>query len=93
MINEYKDLKSEKIELIQYPKGILAYSNGIIKEINNYEFTYSAKMEADSQGTPIFSKNSNKVIGIQKSTNLITLILQNLPPISQKILKKTKQKK
>ena len=39
MINEYKDLKNEKIELIQYPKGILTYSKGVIQEIPKLENT------------------------------------------------------
>ena len=71
MINEYKDLKNETIDLIQYPKGKLAYLTGIIKEINNYEFTYSANMLTYSQGIPIFLNDNNKVIGIQKSTKTI----------------------
>ena len=70
LINKYKDLKNEKIELIQYQKGVLTYSKGVIQEINNYEFTHSAKTDIDSQGIPIFLKNSNKVIGIQKSTKI-----------------------
>ena len=46
----------------------MTYSKGIIQEINNYEFTHSVK--TDSEGIPIFLKNSNKVIGIQKSTKI-----------------------
>ena len=41
-------------------------AEGIIKDINKYEFSHSANTEKSSLGSPIFLKNSNKVIGIHK---------------------------
>ena len=64
----FNELINKEITIIQYPLGgILCYSNGIIKEINNYELTHSAGTKKGSSGSPIFLKDSNKVIGIHKS--------------------------
>ena len=70
IINEYENLKNEDIIAIHFPKGIMNYSKGKIKEINKYEFTHSAQTEVNSQGNPIFLKSSIKVLGIQKNSNL-----------------------
>ena len=69
IINEIENLKNEEIIVINFPKGIMNYSKGKIKEINKYEFTHSAQVEINSQGNPIFLKKSIKVIGIQKNSN------------------------
>ena len=42
-------------------------AEGIIKNIRKYEFSHSANAEKSSLGSPIFLKNSNKVIGIHKA--------------------------
>ena len=56
IINEFGNLKNEEIIVINFPKGIMNYSKGKIKEINKYEFTHSAQVEINSQGNPIFLK-------------------------------------
>ena len=65
-MNNIEKLKNEEITIIQYPKGKLSYSNGIITEIDNYELTHLASTEEGSSGSPIFIKGSIKVIGIHK---------------------------
>ena len=66
MIN-YKGLKNKEITVVQYPGGKLSYSNGRIKEIEKYEITHLASTEPGSSGSPIFIKDTIKVIGIHKS--------------------------
>ena len=66
----FNDLINKKILVLQYPKGDLSFSEGKIKEINkenNYEFTYLSSTESGSSGSPIFLKDSIKIIGIHKS--------------------------
>ena len=66
----FNDLINKKILVLQYPKGDLSFSEGKIKEINkenNYEFTYLASTESGSSGSPIFLKDSIKIISIHKS--------------------------
>ena len=65
----YKGLINKEITVIQYPGGKLSYSNGIIKEIKNNEITHLASTELGSSGSPIFLKDTIKVIGIHKSGN------------------------
>ena len=65
-MNNYEKLKNEEITIIQYPKGKKSYSNGIIKNIKNYEIIHLASTEEGSSGSPIFIKDSIKVIGIHK---------------------------
>ena len=71
MCNFY-ELIGQQIAIMQYPKGNLGYSFGIITDIitPEYEFSHSASTEQGSSGSPIFLKNSDKVIGIHKGTNL-----------------------
>ena len=68
-MNNYKKLKNEEITIIQYPKGILSLSNGKIEKINHYTFSHSASTEHGSSGSPIFLKDTTKVIGIHKSAS------------------------
>ena len=63
----YEGLINKEITVIQYPRGKLSYSNGIIKEIKNNEITHLASTEPGSSGSPIFIKDTIKVIGIHKS--------------------------
>ena len=67
-MNEFNDLINKEITIIQYPLGgKLSYSNGIIKEINKYEFTHLASTKSGSSGSPVFLKDTYQVIGIHKS--------------------------
>ena len=50
------------IEEKKFKKG-----EGIIKDINKYEFSYSAETKRGSSGSPIFLEKNNKVIGIHKA--------------------------
>jgi len=64
---EYKD---KTIYIIQYPKGELSVSYGILNEIFediNYEFKHKCSTESGSSGSPIIYIN-NKVMGIHKKT-------------------------
>lgn len=47
----------------------LTNSRGKIIKINKYEFFHSANTEQCSSGSPIFSENRTKVIGIHKQRN------------------------
>ena len=67
-MNIFNELIKKEITIIQYPLGgILSYSKGIITEINNYQLTHLASTQSGSSGSPIFLKDSFKVIGIHKS--------------------------
>ena len=66
MIN-YEGLINKEITIIQYPGGKLSYYNDIIKDIKNNEITHLASLESGSSGSPIFIKDTIKVIGIHKS--------------------------
>ena len=58
------------IYIPQYTEGNeLKVVKGIIKEINNYEFTHLASTLKGSSGSPIFLENSIYVIGIHKEGN------------------------
>ena len=65
-IYDKNKLKEKEITIIQYPNGKLCYSNGKIKDINNNEIIHLASTEEGSSGSPIFIKDSIKVIGIHK---------------------------
>ncbi len=69
--NNYDELINENIDIIQYPNGDLSFSNGKIKKINGFEFSYSASTDYGSSGSPIFLKNTAKVIGIHKKRDPI----------------------
>ena len=62
------------IYIPQYAEGKeLKNAKGIIKEINNYEFTHLASTLRGSSGSPIFLENSIYVIGILKESNIVKL--------------------
>ena len=66
-INGYKEYENKKIYIPQYPGGgELSNSKGIIKSINDYEFSHLASTKAGSSGSPIFIEGTIKVIGIHK---------------------------
>ena len=71
---EYSDDKNKlinkQIYIPQYPLGKkLKYARGIINNIKNYELTHSTTTEPGSSGSPLFLKDSIKVIGIHKQSN------------------------
>ena len=67
--NEIKYV-DEGIYIVQFPEGkYLSYSEGKIEKIENFEFTYNAGTKSGSSGSPIFLKNTKKVIGIHKKGN------------------------
>jgi len=68
MINN--ELINNNIYIPQFAGGKeLVNARGIIKEINNNEFTHLANTEKGSSGSPIFLENSIDVIGIHKEGN------------------------
>ena len=63
-------LINSMIYIPQYAGGNkLVNARGIIKEINQYEFTHLVNTEKGSSGSPIFLENSIFVIGIHKHGN------------------------
>ena len=68
-MNNYNELINKEITIIQYPLRKLSYSNGIIKKIDEYEFTQLSSTKNGSSGSPVFLKDSEKVIGIHKGGN------------------------
>ena len=58
------------IYIPQYADGKeLHNERGIIKDIDEYEFTHLANTKKGSSGSPIFLENCNKVIGFNKESN------------------------
>ena len=65
-MNGYKEYENKKIYIPQYPEGgELSNSKGIIKSINDNEFSHLASTKGGSSGSPIFIEGTIKVIGIQ----------------------------
>ena len=61
---------NKDIYIVQYPGGNdLSYSEGKIKEINNYEIIYDASTQSGSSGSPILIKDTTEIIGIHKQGN------------------------
>ena len=69
-LNIDENLINRKIYILQYPLlEKLQVSDGSIKLINIYEFTHLASTKLGSSGSPIFLKDSAKVIGIHTKGN------------------------
>ena len=69
-LDNQKKLINREIAVLQYSSGESCYSFGKIKSVkDNNEFTHLAFTEQGSSGSPIFLKNSSKVIGINKIGN------------------------
>ena len=69
-MDNYNELINTEISIIQFPRGEMKYSYGIIKYLTQepkYEFAHNAKTDKGSSGSPIFLKGTTKVIGIHKS--------------------------
>ena len=67
-MNNYNQLINKEISIIQYPRGEMKYSYGIIKSYEpEYEFSHNANTDEGSSGSPIFLKGTTKVLGIHKS--------------------------
>jgi len=66
-INKNKNYIDETIYIIQYPKGKLSVSYGILEKIHadKYNFFHKCTTEGGSSGSPILNIN-NKLIGIHK---------------------------
>jgi len=61
------DYINKDIYIVQFPEGKkLSYSNGKIKDVNNFEIIYDASTKSGSSGSPILIKNTTEVIGIHK---------------------------
>ena len=61
----------ETIYIIQYPKGELSVSNGLLLNIsadNKYDFVHRCSTDGGSSGSPILNLK-NKLIGIHKETD------------------------
>ena len=63
----YDNLLNKDITVVQYTKGNCNYSSGKITDIEGNKFTHSASTNPGSSGSPIFLKDTTRVIGIQKS--------------------------
>ena len=71
-LNGYSQFDNKSIVITQFPKGgDLQFSEGKIKSINfyKYEFSHLASTLNGSSGSPIFLKDSIKVLGIHKQCN------------------------
>ena len=65
-INEI-DYINKDIYIVQFPGGNkLSYSEGKIKDLQDYEIIYDASTKPGSSDSPILLKNSTEVIGIHK---------------------------
>jgi len=67
-INKNKNYIDETIYIIQYPKGKLSVSYGILDNIyedKKFNFNHKCSTEGGSSGSPILNIN-NKLIGIHK---------------------------
>ena len=66
--NQNKEYEDKTIYIIQYPKGELSVSYGILSSITldkSYNFNHKCSTEKGSSGSPILTFN-NKVFGIHK---------------------------
>ena len=71
-MGNYNELISKEIAIIQYPQGKMNYSYGNILRLTQlesaqYEFAHDAGTQKGSSGSPIFLKDSTRVVGIHKS--------------------------
>ena len=65
------DFINKNIYIVQFPGGKnLSYSDGKIKDINDFEIIYDASTKSGSSGSPILLKNTTEVIGIHKQGNI-----------------------
>ena len=65
---------NESIYVIQYPKGRLSLSSGIVADIDaeqNNNFCHLCSTDEGSSGSPILKVSDNKLIGIHKIGNSI----------------------
>ena len=71
--NNNKDFDDKEIYIIQFPKGELSVSFGIMPNIDNdkHYFFHTCSTEEGSSGSPIIGINNQKIIGIHcgKSEN------------------------
>ena len=85
------NLINKDIYIVQFPEGKqLSYSNGKIRKIFENKLFYDASTKGGSSGSPIFLKNSTKIIGMHKGFFkdkdeencgiLINSIIQSLQP-------------
>ena len=68
-LDDINNLMNPNIYIPQFPNGELCSSEGKILEIKKYELVHNASTRPGSSGSPIFLKNSKKVIGIHKGGN------------------------
>ena len=70
--DKIQKLIDKTIYIIQYPKGELSVSYGVLTDIytdKNYSFIHKCSTDEDSSGSPVLNLN-NKVIGIHKKTEV-----------------------
>ena len=66
------ELLNKDIYIPQYREDKrLSYSEGKIKEIKEHEISYDACTDSGSSGSPIFLKNTSKVIGIHQKEHIL----------------------
>ena len=63
-IDNNEPLKDKEITIISNSEGKLEYFYGKIKEIDRYKIIYTSNIKNGSAGSPIFLRNTIKVIGI-----------------------------
>ena len=67
-MDNYLGLINKRIHIPQFPLGgKLAYSEGDLKDIDNYEIIHNCSTKPCSSGSPLILKGSINVIGIHKS--------------------------
>ena len=91
---ETNEFINKEIYIPQFAGGLLCSSEGMIMNIDKgFEIIHSAGTDNGSSGSPIFLKNSKKVIGIHKAGHksltqnygtLISYLIQSLPVIEKK---------
>ena len=71
-MGNYDKMIGQEIAIIQYPKGKMYYSYGNILRITQldstqYEVAHDSGTDKGSSGSPIFLKDTTRVVGIHKS--------------------------
>ena len=83
--------KNKQIYLLHYPKGEqMVFSNGIIKNINEYTIQHLCDSSGGSSGGPLINANNYRVIGVHKggaikgrNYNLGTLIKEPIENLTE----------
>ena len=89
--NPNEIFKNKQIYLLHYPKGEqMVFSNGLIKNINDYTIQHLCDSSGGSSGGPLINSNNYRVIGVHKggaikgrNYNLGTLIKEPIEKLTE----------